>query len=68
MMSACQPHAGAAQNIQDYGLGQGPNVFLELAKQFGLKAGSKVYCDNLFTSLELLDHMGVRGYGVTGTH
>jgi hypothetical protein len=66
-MLACQPYAGAATNIRDYGLGQGPNVVLGLAEQFGLQPGSKIYCDNLFTSLDLLDHMGTRGYGVTGT-
>jgi hypothetical protein len=27
----------------------------------------KVYCDNLFTTLDLLDHMGDRQLGVTGT-
>lgn len=27
----------------------------------------QVYCDNLFTTLDLLDHMGERAWGVTGT-
>jgi hypothetical protein len=66
-MLACQPYGGAATHIKDYGLGQGPNVVLGLCEQFGLLPGSKVYVDNLFTSLDLLDNMGDRGYGVTGT-
>jgi len=40
---------------------------LGLAEQYGLQPGSKVYCDNLFTSMDLLDHMGDRQLGVTGT-
>ncbi len=28
---------------------------------------SKVYVDNLFTSIDLLDHMGARQLGITGT-
>ena len=27
----------------------------------------QIYCDNLFTSLDLLDHLGEKGIGVTGT-
>jgi hypothetical protein len=38
-----------------------------LVEQFCLLPGSKVYVDNLFTSMDLLDHMGDRRYGVTGT-
>jgi DNA excision repair protein ERCC-6 len=64
---AVQPYAGASTNIQDFGLGQGPNVVMGLVQQYGLLPGSKVYVDNLFTSLDLLDNMGDRQYGVTGT-
>lgn len=64
---ACQPYAGASTHIPDYGLGQGPNVVLGLAEQFELSPGTKVYVDNLFTSLDLLDHMGSRQLGITGT-
>ena len=53
--------------ITDYGLGQGPNVVLGLAEQYGHLPGSKAYCDNLFTSVDLLDIMGDRELGVTGT-
>jgi hypothetical protein len=64
---ACQPYGGASTFIADYGQGQGPNVVLGLSEQYGLLPGSQVYCDNLFTSLDLLDHMGDRQLGVTGT-
>lgn len=64
---AVQPYAGATTYIKDYGLGQGPNVVLGLADQFGLIPGTKVFVDNLFTSMDLLDHMGDRELGITGT-
>jgi hypothetical protein len=38
---ACQPYGGASTHIPDYGLGQGPNVVLGLADQYGLLPGSK---------------------------
>ena len=62
----CQPYGGANTKIADQGLGQGPNIVLGLAQQRGLKEGSKVACDNLFTSFDLLDHMGEHGWGVVG--
>jgi hypothetical protein len=34
----------------------GPNMVYGLAKQFGLKPGTKMACDYLITSLDLLDH------------
>jgi hypothetical protein len=64
---ACQPYGGASTNIKDFGLGQGPNVVLGLSTQYKLLPGTKVYVDNLFTSMDLLDHMGDRQWGVTGT-
>ena len=67
---ACQPHDGpnnSSSHIQEYGLGgQGPNVVLALAEQYGLSPGSKVYCGKQLVSLDLVDHMGARGYGITG--
>jgi hypothetical protein len=38
-----------------------------LVEQYGLCPGSKVYVDNLFTSLDLLTHLGDKRIGVTGT-
>lgn len=63
----CQPYAGGSTCIKNYGLGQGPDVVYGLAEQYGLVPGTKIFCDNLFTSLDLLDHMGDKGVGVTGT-
>jgi hypothetical protein len=63
----CQPYGGSTTSIKDYGQGQGPNVVLGLSEQYNLLPGSKIYCDNLFTSMDLLDHMGDRKIGVTGT-
>lgn len=64
---ACQPYAGAKTMLPDYGLGMGPNVVYGLIKQFGLEPGTKAVCDNLFTSVDLLDHMGEMQMGVVGT-
>jgi len=64
---ACQPYGGASTQIKDYGQGQGPNVVLGLSAQYGLLPGTKIYCDNLFTSVDLLEHLGDRQLGVTGT-
>ena len=38
-----------------------------LVENANLVPGSKVYCDNLFTSLDLLNHMSAKGVGVIGT-
>jgi hypothetical protein len=42
-------------------------VVVGLSEQYGLLPGTKLYVDNLFTSMDLLDNMGDRRYGVTGT-
>jgi hypothetical protein len=64
---ACQPYAGAKTLLPDFGLGMGPNVVYGLIKQFGLEPGTKVVCDNLFTSVDLLDHLSSMEMGVVGT-
>jgi len=64
---ACQPYGGAKTLIADQGLGQGPNVVLGLAQQYGLLPGSKLSADNLFINFDLLDHMTDNGWGVVGT-
>ncbi len=38
-----------------------------LAVQYGLSPGAKVYVDNLFTSLDLLNNLGGKHIGITGT-
>lgn len=64
---ACQPYGGGKTLIPDKGLGQGPNVVLGLAQQYGLLPGSKLSADNLFINFDLLDHMAENGWGVVGT-
>jgi len=67
VLLGCQPYAGGSTCLKNFGLGQGPDVVLGLAEQLDLAPGSKIYCDNLFTSMDLLDHLGEKGIGVTGT-
>lgn len=62
----CQPYAGARTKIPDVGLGQGPNVVYGLAEQFDLQPGTKIVCDNLFTSFDLLDHLNEKQLGGLG--
>ncbi len=64
-LQACQPYGGANTHVPDYG--QGPNVVLGQAEQYGLLPGSKVYCDNLYTNSDLPNHMGDRHLVLTGT-
>lgn len=61
-----QPYCGQKTKIDDVGLGQGPNVVFGLASQYNLAPGSKVTCDNLFTSFDLMDHMADHQWGVLG--
>ncbi len=64
---ACEHYAGARTLLPDFGLGKGPNVVYWLVEKFGLEPGSKVACDNLFTSIDLLDHMSNKEIGIVGT-
>lgn len=52
--------------IPNVGLGQGPNVAMEIAK-INLQAGQHAVFDNLFTSLTLLENLANRGIGEMGT-
>ena len=63
----CVPYAGKKTNITRYGLSQGPDVVYGLVEKAGIVSGSKVVCDNLFTSLDLMDHLSAKGIGVLGT-
>ena len=63
----CVPYARANTNIFQYGLSQGSNVLYDLVERVKLIPGSKVVCDNLFTSLGLMDHLSKKGIGVLGT-
>ena len=53
--------------MPDTGLGQGADVVLGLIETSEVKAGSTVTCDNLFTSLPLLDELTELGIGAFGT-
>ena len=49
------------------GLGQGPNVVLDLVQKAGVSAGSEIFFDNLFTSFPLLDKLSELSIAGTGT-
>ena len=62
-----EPYCGRDTRINDQGLGQGPNVVLDLIEKAGLVPGSDVFFDNLFTSFPLLEQMSARQIAGTGT-
>jgi hypothetical protein len=62
-----EPYCGRWTNITDAGLGQGPNVVLDLVQKVGLQPGTEVFFDNLFTSFPLLDKLSQMGVAGTGT-
>ena len=63
----CVPYAESKTNIFYYGLSQGPDVVYDLVESVHLLPGLKVVCDNLFTSLDLMDHLSKKGIGILGT-
>jgi hypothetical protein len=62
-----QPYCGRDTRIDDFGLGQGPNVVLSLTDMARLAPGSEIYFDNLFTSFPLLERLSEMQIGGTGT-
>ena len=62
-----EPYYGVVTDLPDIGLGQGAHVVLGLTEKCEVKAGSTVTCDNLFTSLPLLDKLTELGIGEPGT-
>lgn len=62
-----EPYCGRHTKIGDRGLGQGPNVVLDLVEKAKLGPGTDVFFDNLFTSFPLLDALSEKGIGGTGT-
>lgn len=62
-----EPYCGRDTNIEDLGLGQGPNVVIDLVTKAKLREGSEVFMDNLFTSFPLLERLSEMGIGGTGT-
>ena len=62
-----EPYCGRDTNVADEGFGQGPNVVLDLITKAGLKPGSELYFDNLFTSFPLLNKLSNFEMAGTGT-
>ena len=62
-----EPYCGRDTNVDDVGLGQGPNTVLQLAENAGLVPGEELFFDNLFTSFDLLEKLSEKGLGGTGT-
>lgn len=62
-----EPYCGRSTNITDIGLGQGPNVVMDLIQKTNLSPGSEIFFDNLFTSFPLLNKMSEMGIAGTGT-
>ncbi len=54
------PYCGRDTWVEDMGLGQGPNVVLQLLEKASLLPGSELFFDNLFTSFPLLDNLSAR--------
>ena len=55
-LAHAEPFCGTDTGLDETGLGQGPDV-LDLVEKTNVKAGSTITCDNLFTSLPLLDEL-----------
>ncbi len=51
-----EPYCGRDTRVEDMGLGQGPNVVLQLLEKASLLPGSELFFDKLFTSFPLLDN------------
>ena len=62
-----EPYCGRDTRVDDLGLGQGPNIVLQLAEKSSLVPGEELFFDNLFTSFDLLERLSERGLGGTGT-
>ena len=62
-----EPYCGRDTRINDQGLGQGPNVVLDLVQKADLAPGSEIFCDNLFTSFPLLEELSNSQIAGTGT-
>ena len=62
-----EPYCGADTQLTETSLGLGGNVVLSLAQACDVPIGSRLYFDNWFTSLPLLDRLKAKGVGGTGT-
>lgn len=62
-----EPYCGSSTNLLQSKYGQGGSVVLGLLEHSALQKGTKLYFDNLFSSVGLLDELTQLGYGGTGT-
>ena len=62
-----EPYCGSDTYLEEESYGLGGNVVLTLAQYCDVPAGSRLYFDNWFTSLSLLDWLKADGIGGTGT-
>ena len=62
-----EPYCGAHTALPTFNLGQGPDVIAGMVEKTGIVPGTKMFFDNLFTSIPLLKHLTDRGISGTGT-
>ncbi|XP_050497402.1 piggyBac transposable element-derived protein 3-like [Diabrotica virgifera virgifera] len=62
-----EPYCGSSTRLPQTGLGQGGDVVIGLIDHMQLKKGHRLYFDNLFTSVALLQELSSREIGGTGT-
>ena len=58
---SCEPYCGNSTKIPKVLNNQGPDVVLGLVAKANVSKGSKVFFDNLFTSMPLLDILSNKG-------
>ena len=62
-----EPYCGSSTQLDKFNMGQGPDVVMGLVVKADPSPGSRIYFDNLFTSVPLLECLSERGLGGTGT-
>nr|XP_023022344.1 piggyBac transposable element-derived protein 3-like [Leptinotarsa decemlineata] len=62
-----EPYRGSNTKLPDTGLGQGGDVVIGLVDHCNVPNGRKLYFDNLFTSVSLLEELCKKELGETGT-
>ena len=66
-MYQVEPYCGAMTNLETTGKGQGYDVVMGLLNKADVPAGKRIFFDNLFTSLDLLDELSSMKIGGCGT-
>ena len=62
-----EPYCGKMTNLETTGKGQGYDVVMGLLKKADVPGGKRIFFDNLFTSLDLLDELSSMNIGGCGT-